>query len=152
MGEVKPESRDLRGQHTPANIYCYFFFPEKGGGTKCQARLKNNLHLFSQKRCQQLREESGTGTADPFPPAGPVWQAPNAFLRSSGAGASAPQPRCGQHWSGVKIYAKTTDFTYSVSKWPSPDSGSPLAVTFSRLRIFLLRSSSKLVYCEPAMS
>lgn len=110
MGEVKPESQDLCGQHTPANIYCYFFFPEKGGGTKCQARLKNNLHLFSQKRCQQLREESGTGTADPFPPAGPAWQAPNAFLRSSGAGASAPQPRCGQHWSGVKIYAKTTDF------------------------------------------
>ena len=35
------------------------------------ARLKNNLHLFSQKRCQQLREESGTGTADhPLPPAG----------------------------------------------------------------------------------
>lgn len=33
-------------------------------------RLKNNLHLFSQKRCQQLREESGTGTADPLPPAG----------------------------------------------------------------------------------
>lgn len=26
------------------------------------------------------------------------------------------------------------------------------AATLSRLRIFLLRSSSKLVYCEPAMS
>lgn len=58
-------------------------------------------------------------------------------------------------WAGTKVYAKTTGFHVldeRVARVTSPDTGSPLAITFSRLRIFLLRSSSKLVYCDPAMS
>lgn len=45
-------------------------------------RLKNNLHLFSQKRCQQLQKESSLGTAGPLPPArhhSPGWVQPSGF-------------------------------------------------------------------------
>lgn len=75
------------------------------------AQLKNNLHLFSQKPCQQLREESGAGTADPLPPMGqqpgPAWQAPSTFLRSWSRSTSA---KTWSVWSGARFY--------SVSEWP----------------------------------